>query len=347
MTKPTIGSTTFGYMLGINAKAVDATAFLIKNPEVVMREKGLEILKNLRIHTRTPMTDIFIHLVEAEKLPMFTITDMTISRESIPELFTLNDITVDGKYLNASIPKTYQNAWINLTPILSKRDAYNSAGGFSIADIPTMAALFARGALCMSYNDNASQGWLSPVLNTFIVESYVSMIVPYIAQYYKLEYDERKLVETIFATYYAQLLQPEEMDPMSPPLLMRCGFLGSPAEIKLRLSVFEETRELNNMQRLSIGSCCKLLTMVGPSRMKDFTADKVYIPLTRSAVDSQAMSIALDYPPYWVYQLMTNVYGSKNPMLNNLIRYNEMKGKIMKFTMELNASKLFVERIKR
>nr|DAQ06693.1 MAG TPA: hypothetical protein [Caudoviricetes sp.] len=344
MTKPTIGTTKYGFAARLDQMARDAVVFLINNKSVVLDDADVDAIRSIRIATRTPMTDLFMHIVQAGKLSLFTALDLSrLDKQSVPELFSLNDITIDGKYVPGSIPPAFQSAWLNLTPILGKRDAYNS--GLHITDIPTCASLFTRGMLCMSYND--SDAWLTPQICTFIIETYSSLISGQLSRYFNLAYDESKLVSTLFSAYYAQLLGGKDDPKDYPPLLYRCQFLGTPFDITERMKVLSDARNRLGADELSIDLCCKVLAEAGPARMKKMTADLVYVPLSRAAADSQAMLIALDYPPYWVYQLLTNIHGTKNPLLNNMLRNQELRKAALRLANELNLSKLFIEKVVR
>lgn len=342
--KPTIADTPYGAALDIRGKAIGTAAYFIKNSGVVLGPQELDMLKSVRLHIKSSFTDIYQRVVEDGKLGLFTFTDCSATRDAVPELLTLNDITVDGKYISKNIPVEYQNTWVNLSPILGKRDAYNSS--MQITDVPRLCALVARGMLCMSYND--SDGWLTPNLCTFVVESYSTMLSAHLRSIFNLGYDEHRLVHTLIAAYYAQLLGTADAPLEVPPLLYRCSFLGTGAEISERLLVFREERsKLNNGWQLSLDIVCNLLATCGPSRMKTLTSKQLYVTMSRGSIDSQAMLLSLDYPPYWVYQLLANSQGSKNPNINNLIKFTDMKKKIIMFANELVASKLFIDKVKR
>ena len=344
MMKPSIADTPYGVALDIRGSAIGAAAYFVKNPGVVFGKQELDFLKNIRLHVKTSFSDIYQRVVEADKLGMFTFADCSASRDTVPELLTLNDITVDGKYISKNIPAEYQNIWVNLSPILGKRDAYNSS--MQITDIPRLCALVSRGMLCASYND--MDGWLTPNLCAFVIESYSTMIAVHLRSIFNLGYDEFRLVHTLIAAYYAQLLGQEDQPLEVPPLMYRCTFLGTGSEIVERLNIFKDERlKLNNGWVLSLDIVCKLLATCGPSRMKTLTSKQLYVTMSRGSIDSQAMMIALDYPPYWVYQLLANSQGSKNPNISNLIKFTDMKKKIIMFANELVASKLFIDRISR
>ncbi len=342
--KPTISDTPYGSALDIRGSAIGTAAYFIKNPGVVFGDAEQEFLKAVRLHIKSTFSDIYQRVVEDNRLNLFTFADCAASHDQVPELLTLNDITVDGRYISKNIPTEYQNIWVNLSPILGKRDAYNSS--MQVTDTPRLCALVSRGVMCASYND--SDGWLTPNLCVFIIETYSAMIGAHLRSLYNLTPDEYFLVTTLIAAYYAQLLGTNDSPLETPPLLYRCSFLGNGAQVAERLNVFRDERaKMNNGWKLSLDIVCKLLATNGPSRMKTVTSKQLYVTMSRGSIDSQAMLIALDYPPYWVYQLLANAQGSKNPNITNLIKFTDMKRKIIQFSNELVASKLFIDRINR
>jgi len=343
--KPTIGTTWYGSALDVNRLAKEALTSVIKarlsSPGLILDDEGMNAIRSVKVHTRTLLTDIFVRIIAEDKLSLFTVLNFTDYKAGVPELFSNTDIVVDGKYVAKSIPVEYQTAWLNITPILSKRDAYNS--GLWVTDVPACAAAFAKGMLCMSYND--SDQWLSPQHCVFIIKSYATMIGTLLRGYYNLELDEYKLVQTVFAAYFAQLLGSADAPMRVPPLLNRCTFLGNFNDINNRLAIFDEVRDKIGTDALSIPTCCKMLAEAGPARMKTLDADKIYTPMSRTPGDSQNMLIALDYPPYWVYQILISLQGSKNPMFANMIKNSDMKREIIAFGTDLASSRLFINKV--
>lgn len=99
---------------------------------------------------------------------------------------------------------------------------------------------------------------------------------------------------------------------------------------------------------LSIDTICAILREKGPDRMKKLLKPVAFYQfMSRSPSDSQSMLIATDYPPYFVYMLLANLRGGKNPFFQSLIKFGDMKKTLVKFTDDLVSSKMFIDKVSR
>lgn len=351
MSKPSICDTYYGNQLGLKQRGVEAAIFLAKNPTTVLGKDGIELIKNtVKINgAQSPLTEIYSKVAESGKLHYFTMFDLTRTGETIPPVLTLDDITIDGKYIANSVPQAYKNAWLNLTPILGRRDAYNSP--LQITDQLRFASLVARGFLSMSYND--SDEWLTPALNVTMIETYSLLFAMHMRNRFDLNLEEYGLVRTLFAAYYAQMVQANDAKKDVPPILYRCKDIwrdaGSPNAIDERLESVKETRDkIAPDGKLSIATICSILQECGPSRMQKFISDKlVYAFMSRTPSDTRIQFCAIDYPPYFVYQVLANLKNGKNPLFNTLIKFGNMKAILTRFATELITSKMFIDKVVR
>lgn len=354
MPKPTLLDTTFAKVSELSSKARRALVFLIKNQNLVLlHEQDLQAISEIKIYVRTPITDFFQRIVDTDKLSSFALMNFTGISLDLPELLTMGEITIDGKYISdTSVPDKWRKPWVNITPLLSgKRDTYN--GRVQINDVPGLCSLLTRAVLCSSYNDQDT--WLNPKLSAFVIESYSMTVANMLRQSFNLDRDlrsvmfgpESKFVQTLFAAYYAQLLGGSQAPLDLPPLLYRCPFLGSVAEIQERLESIRELRPNNGNSPLTINLICEILAQAGPARMSNFTAAQLFRMFSIGSTDSQSMLVALEYPPYWVYQLMRSAAGSKNPIITNVIKIHGYKAKVNQFATELNISGGLVEKVNR
>lgn len=349
MSKPTIADTFHGTSLQLKERGISAATFLAQNGYSILDGDGKAYLQTVvRPSVSTPIIDIFSKVVSTNKLKMFTMFDLS-KASNVPTVLTLPEITLDGKYLTKNMPLAYQNAWINLTPYLGKRDAYNR--NLTITNVVDFASLVAKGMLCMSYND--SDDWLTPILAVTIIEMYSLMFSSFLKNKYNLDFEEMGLVRTLFAAYAAQLLDKEAMRTAKvPPLLYRCKFLyqdtGSIRAMEQRFDSFNESRfKASPDGSLNIDVICKIIQDVGPTRMKDLQARTVYAFMSRSPMDSQNMLFAIDYMPYFVYLMLHNLKGGKNPSFQTMLKFGDVKRKMLQFADELVDSRRFIEIVNR
>lgn len=320
-----------------------AVAFLIKDTaDTVLTPDQLSHVAQTRIFSSTPISKIYQELVESDKLQSFLCYNLSGVVDDIPEVLTIQDIVVDGKSVrNLSVPARFQKCWVNLTSISTKVDPYNVQ--YNITDSTMLASLFVRAALVTGYEDH--DPWLSPKLASFVIESYATTIGVELGRIYGLDYNESMFVQTLFAAYYAQLLGGEGPN-LYPALLNRCGFLGTMNDIQSRIKSVEDLNHHPN-KLWTPEVICTALQQRGPHRMRKLTKTQLYRFLSSSAADSITMAIALEYPPYWVYQLLRVASGAKVPTMSNVIKLRNTKGKILQFANDIMGTGAVIDKVKR
>ena len=168
-----------------------------------------------------------------------------------------------------------------------------------------------------------------------------------------LNFEEYSLVRLLFAAYMAQMLDPNNPAKEVPPMLYSCKFLfmdtGTPRTIDDRMEGISATRtKIAPDMTLSIDTICQILQIHGPQRMqKLLKTASFYQFMSRSPMDSQSMLLACDYPPYFVYMLLNNLRGGKNPFFQTLIKFGDMKRTLVKFTDDLLSTRMFIDGVSR
>lgn len=351
MNKLTLSETPYGVSLDLSKRGVEAATFLAKNRASVLGLDGIEYLQSaVKPTVSTPLIEIYNKAASLGKLRNFVMFDTT-GVPDVPTVLTLEDITLDGKYLAKSMPPAYQKVWVNLTPILSRRDAYNRT--LQIANTTRFANLITKGLLCMSYND--SDMWLPPVLSIPVIEAYSALFAMHLKGLFNItDIEDYNFVRTMFAAYMAQMIDdPKSVKMDVPPLLNRCTFLyegGSMQDLYRRFEKVAETRKkIAPSGEFNIEVICALIAAHGPLRMQKINTRMLYVLMSRSPMDSQNMMFAMDYPPYFVYLLLNNVRGGKNPLFMNLLKFGgpNLKKRIDRFADDIVANKFIIEKIER
>jgi len=333
----------FAKSMQLRAQATQAVEFLIQNLTMAqLTEADKASIGSIKILMSNPISDIGQRILDLELLNQILMLDLSRFSLGIPEILTYADIAIDGKLLGDKIPKEIQKVWMNLTPISQRK---GSDKQLLITDIPTLCAQLTRAMLLTSYND--SSAWLTPKLSVFIIESYSMTISSLIRRMFLLNPDEFKMVNTLVAAYFAQRMN-ELQDKEYPELLFRCSAYGTIAEIKRTLDVYKDKRtELANDFTLDWNILDKLFREVGPERMKKFELRILTRMFTGSPVDSQAMSLAMDYPPYWVTEILKTASGTKIPQILNTLKLDKFKRELNSFVDELMRSDSFLRSINR
>ena len=347
--KPTIATTPYGMSLELRKRGMEAAGFLARNQGIILGRDGTEYLKSsVKMTVSTPVTEIYTRAADAGKLSCFTMFDLSKATD-VPTLLTANEIAIDGKYLSKDMPRDLQTTWLNLTPFVRSSDAYNR--NLQITDTLQLASAVTRGLLCMSYNDSAV--WLTPSLRISIIEAYSLCMTQRMKTLFDLNFEEYALVRLLFAAYMAQMLDSENQAKEVPPMLYACKFLfmdtGTPRTIDDRFEGISATRaKIAPSMELNIDTICQILQVHGPQRMQKLLKSAAFYQfMSRSPMDSQSMLLACDYPPYFVYMLLNNLRGGKNPFFQSLIKFGDMKRTLVKFTDELISSRMFIDKVVR
>lgn len=332
---------------GFNTKIPATLTFLIKNgPSVIIPEDRLVELANTKLYATTPLSKMFQDICSSGKLNNFVFLDCSRYQEGIPDLLTYEELVIDGRVIpNLPVPAQLQKCWINLTPILSAKDSYN--GHLNLTDTSAAAAMVVRAALVSTYHDT-NEYWLNPRLACYVIESYAHVVGHICRQIYNLNIEEELFVKTIFALYMAQVLGRSETDLKMPALLYRCTFLGSANDIMSRVEAINQYRENGGNSLLPPRKCCEVIAKAGPPRMHMFSHVNFYRAMSSSSIDSMTMLVAVDYAPFWVYQLLRNVSGYKNPLISTVMRMNaRMKTIMTDFAAELESSGTILNQLNR
>ena len=310
MLKPTISDTQFGKSLNLDKLIHDAVMFFSKYYDSVkLSEKDITTLKNIKNFGNRYMFGVFESIVENDKLKNFEFFDYSrLSKNgvTIPEILTISAITTDGKYLSSHIDDRLKKVWCNITPWVKKKTFETDRIEFS--DIDKVQEIVVRGSLCRSYQEN--NRWLSTDVAAMIIESYALTIGNILSSAYKLSTVDNNIVILLFAMYYAQLFNLEG-SMSNPELLIKCKKLhqlGLDMQVVETISRYRE----NKNEILSIKEICSILAKHGSVKLSTFTPAILYSLFSRGTTDIQIMLIALEYPPYYVIQLLRLADNYKN-----------------------------------
>lgn len=336
-------TTTLGRATALQQQAERALPFLISYKDMVLTpEIDIQALAKMRTFSNTVLNELAVLAGNEGKYSSINFLNFNGFNGNIPEILTVNDVTLDGLTVQGA-PAFLQRAWVNISPIVGKKKVVSDP--IYITDIPRLQQLVVRALLSMSYND--SDRWLEPRLSVFIIESYSMTIAGQLQIAFNLNFDEVRLVQTIFALFYAQRLSGKDEDLIRdwPILINRCGFLGSQMELTDKLNMIADF--CGDDKTLTLDRCIDILVKHGPSRMARFNSRGLYQMFSRSNAEAQSMIYALDYPPYWVYLVLKTLSNDKNPILANTFKVTDLKKKAMLFGSELKSTKTFIPMVNR
>lgn len=301
----------------------------------------LAMIQPVRTILKTPMAEMFDRLVATEQLNNFA-AFYTPEKESLPELLTATNITLDLKQFdNATnvlqhLPLINNKILVNLTSVLKKDRV---TGVYSVGAIDNFQNLFVRGQLVAAYND--VENWIIPPVQEFVIRSYSMTISAIISRYYNLSVTEQMSLALYFALFISQLLTPDHADQVAPPILFRCTTLGNTKQIQEVVDICTDASK----EGLTILKLCELIAQNGPEKIRKFDHTALNAMCDGLGPDLITSRIALEYPPYWVYILILALSGTaKIPLiyhLNSQRLMNEGRSKFLSQMMTTGAFAVF------
>lgn len=323
---------------GIIGQTPRALKYLVENRDAVLPYGVVaEMAQNIRVILKTPMAEFFDHILNVKGLNNFASLYLLESSSSIPELLAQVLITLDLKQLDTNgITRSFSELNNKILTNVSgfvKRD--RATGRLSVTSIDSFINQFDRGLLVASYDDS-NEGWLNPYLGEFTVRTYSMILSSIIARYYNLSIPETMQVMGVLALFMAQMLDSDDGDPTFPALFGRCTFVGS----RVELNALAKSCAHESAKGLTLESTCKLISELGPERLRNFDLRSLYTLACTLGPDTVTTTLALEYPPYWVYIMMLALSGNKIPVvyqLNSMRLANEGRSKFLSQLMSYDA----------
>lgn len=301
---------------GIIGQTPRALKYLVENRDSILPYGVVaEMAQNIRVILKTPMAEFFDHILNVKGLNNFASLYLLESDSSIPELLAQTLITLDLKQVDTngitcSFSELNNRLLANVSGFV-KRD--KATGRLSVTSIDNFINQYNRGLLAASYDDS-NDGWLSPYLGEFTVRTYSMILSSVIARYYNLSIPETMQVMGIYALFMSQLLDSDNGDPVFPALFGRCTFVGS----RIELNELAKSCEHESRKGLTLESTCGLVSELGPERLRNFNMRSLYSLACTLGPDTVTTTMALEYPPYWVYILLLALSGNKIPIIYQL-----------------------------
>lgn len=313
-------STQYAKVSGMGVSLDKVTKFLLLNRSVVLSEETMERIFGTRISVNTPLSNIFKHLSGHPCRNMFTgiLPSSERNTSEIPDLLALPSITLDlrGSTLPASVkslPEYNDKILINLSGLI-RPTGYGDT--YEVSDFYEIQSLMIRGALCRSYTDvKFGYNWLSPSLSKFIIESYAVILSSQLVQTFALDFVQQMQVAAFFALYMSQKIA-NSNDPF-PQTFWLSTFLGDRKVVDEFVSTHRDTIT----DTLTLSDTCDLIATHGSARMRNFDLRMLNQICSRIGSDNISNMIALEYPPYWVQQVLLAISAGKSTILAALKRY--------------------------
>lgn len=321
-----------GLLQGVNT----TMRYLVDNRQILLSPVDLNTLFQTKMLSSTPTTVLFEHIYADGLTDEYAFIDTSISSQSTPELLTISDITLDMKQLaNANMVfaslKEYRNKIIiNVAPLIKR----TREGFVKLSDVNELHNLIVRGALVSSYYNCTEKMWLNPPLLKYIAQTYSMCISSVLQRIYNLAIPEQLTIAGAL-TWFIMTRMTDNYDELT----YQCDYLGSKLSIRQMVEKFKET--VDDIHFFDLVKLADLIAICGPDHMKNFNKDILTRAMSRSGASYISMHIALEYPPYWVYQILYALSGNKS-YLKEILNKNKLLKSAGVFLQDLNTSRQFI-----
>ncbi len=318
MKNTSILTTPFSKMYNLRTLVKDAAKWITTNASLLdaSQDKYVSLITNVNPVVKTYISTCFLNIKKEELLnSCYYVSTIMNKKIDVPELLTINDITVDGLLVDSVKDNDYKKPWVNISSMLAPPSQSRYAD-LSISASNELMASIVRSMLCVSYND--SKEWLNPQSAAFIVEFYTMTMRTVIDRLYRLNFEETGIVKYAFAYYYSSLLSDKKDRNGAPSLLHKSNTVLRGMEDNLD-DLANDMLEIIGKDTMNMTHVIEFIKTYGPARTSTLTVEMIYKALSIVSHNSVATWIAADYPPYLVYLLLLSMSGSKHPIISNVI----------------------------
>ena len=281
------------------------------------QDEYAQLVKSITPIVKTPISDFFSRAVAADShREIFYISTVKNNSGNVPELLSINDLTILGKDVQVKMPDEMRKAWAHITTCISLPKT-DRLGDLQVTASNDLMSIVDRCVLCTSYS-TMSGDWLPGKSSEFLIDVYAKMMSMIVSRIYGLDVEEGVIVKFAFAYYMASLMTTERDANNAPMIINRCNTLFKYGKIDFN-KLIEKMTSLVGEDTMSMKYVSQFIVANGPDRIKDFTEGNIYRALMTSSRNSIASLIAADYPPYMLYLLLRIISNDKHPILTNIL----------------------------
>ncbi len=315
----TIFDTHFGMTYNMQLLAKSAVKELVSQnlSTDVDQQAYTKLARSINPIHKNPISEFFLRMKENDSFSHFQYMSLLKQgKGNLPELLTINDVTVDGNDIDSVVPEQLKKPWAHVSSAvtLPKADRF---GDLTISSANTFMSISTRCALTLSYK-KAEVSWLSTGSAAFLIDIYYRMMGSIVSRSFGLDVIEETIVKFAFAYYMASMLTTQRDEDGHPMLMYRIRntFLRGNTSFEDLLKQFGDHLSGEEVNMFYV---CSFIAKYGPERIKGFNAQTIYRALMDSSRNSIAALVAADYPPYLLYLVMRVLSSDKHPVLTNVL----------------------------
>lgn len=342
MRKNNIFNTVFAQSASFARQAEEAIKSITSNPTLTLADEELKtLIMRSNSSFMTPIQHLFTHLVDSFKMRgNLPFIEVFYKLPNPPEIFTSDGVSFDTREVMKDLPERVNGPIVNLTNVV-KLKASGGREEYVLGDIMKLHGLYVRSALCTSYLLSHDKLWLTPKICSFIIESY-NMIISHQIRviYHVTDILLMKKIGFIVSCFMAQRLEAEDKIGSVPDLIYRSGTWTS-SEIQGMVGELNQHGFTFN-KLYNIIDLCDMIKAIGGEKFHNFNLQQMSRLFTAGSIDKVFGSIAMEYPPYWVYQILLIASGTKHAVYNNIFKTGRMLDKFGSFANDINTCHNFI-----
>lgn len=314
--------------------------YVLKNREYLIPSHETSAIFKIRTLVATPTTIIFQRAVELGLDKLFGLFIIPPGVKDYPESITTRHITMDTVQMTgasrallqtcALVPQMDQKILLNITQMLKRTGGFSDITGFHNAVV--------RDLLSRSYYTDNRATWLTPSLLKFVARVYSMSMGTAVSQWFSLDLAVQELVTTYFALFYLNLMSNAHIAKDIATSSWKELRIASGTDLVQIYAHIEET--LGKPSLDSLEDVCTMIDSLGIGRV--IINRKVLISRLRLTTDIQLMSLAMDYPPYFVYLILQAASGISKMGLGELLKKKNLMKPAVEFAGELSRTSMFL-----
>lgn len=285
----------------------DLVEFLIRHQTLVQSPSVSKTLFSAKPLMTTPLTQIAAQAMSLNLDQLFAAVVVPPKTVAVPEVLTFRHMSFDMTQLPPALagalqalPALCNKIVVNLTPYLKTTGQFSDLTGFQ--------NMVVRDLLVRSFSQDDSATWLTPRLALFVAKIYSMSLGGAIAEWFQLDLRQRGIVSTVLAFY---MLQQMSSAPSAMTYLRtqrKYLYLPEAQDLEQIFGLIEEVVGAASLTTLD--EVYAVINAIGVARM--VVNRRLVITKTQKwGPDLPTTSLALEYPPYFLYLILLAVSGVK------------------------------------
>lgn len=328
--------------LNIESNLQKLVKFIIDNrTNIYIDTVQTKAITSFPILSKSPISLIYQKYKNLHNLDIFSLI-YSFEKENIPDILFWKYLNIDFGGLKDLYPKHHA--------MIASFPEYNSSIVFNLSDIlnkertkilnTTYFQKIIVRDLCSRAYSNFDDSWLNGELLSELTNFY-SMIISFnISRIYNFSFQEQTLLSTIFSYYFLTKCINDKERKLQ--FLNTLNFLGNKNIIVSVVSLINDIIAENNFGDIDTqDKLIKTIHEIAPHRITNLNKT-VFNTMCRNFNSDQIVSLmSIDYPGYWLYNILTSVSGDKTGLYFIFKKLNVMKKAIVFADNLLNSSEFF------